>query len=730
MFYIIVFLIFLLTFIVKLAPVIGIGDNPELITAGSVLGIAHPPGYPLFVILGKISTFLIPFGNYAYRINIMNAVFAALFLVLLCRLLILSFDGKKLPALIAVALIGFSPLFLEWVSLAEVFMLNNLFATALLILCVKLEETVNYRLFILFFFLLGLGLCNQQTLILLLPAILYLFYGKIQVRDIPKLAIYFILGFSLNLFLLLRSAQSPSLNWGNPSTFDHLLKTLSRTQYGSLELFPDNKMGWGFMDYALCLIRFFRNLLFHAGIPVIVFSIPGIYGTLKTNKKRTFFYALIFIFSGPFFILLSQTHDIPKMEAVASRFYLLTLVPLAFWSCAGIEIALKLLKYKLLLIIIFVTLVCAYLFSGYLPSGKRNDYVTYDYTSNIFRQLEKNSILFVSDIHVFPSAYLKIVQNKRKDTAVYEDLGCVFENIYNDDFVYLPSEQKSIRDSKQEQILKSGKAIYFTPGSNIENLSKSTNEGLLKRIYGTESCFNWDLYIMRGDESQWSKNIFDSEIASKYLYYYAEYFKDKGDSELEIYYSDKAKSLGMDIDWLLYNLGLKYDKKGDLQKAIENYAKSIEANPNFVEARYNLAKAYEKSGNIKMAEEGYNNILRISPNHKNTHISLGTILMKEGKYKESEKELLAAISLDPSDVKARINLGALYGEMGMADEAITQFMECLRFEPMNPTALCNLGYAYANKGNKIKAVLYFKEYLKYDPSNEEVRNIFKRLSEN
>ena len=57
----------------------------ELIIAAHELGVAHPPGYPVFTLAAKIAMLCIPFGNPAWRVNFMNASFSAIaggFLVL------------------------------------------------------------------------------------------------------------------------------------------------------------------------------------------------------------------------------------------------------------------------------------------------------------------------------------------------------------------------------------------------------------------------------------------------------------------------------------------------------------------------------------------------------------------------------------------------------------------------------------------------------------------------
>src|SRR5260370_21268266 len=64
-----VFLVYLRT----LAPTVVGGDTPELITVAYTMGVAHPPGYPLFTMLAKLFT-LFPFGTVAWRVNLLSAV--------------------------------------------------------------------------------------------------------------------------------------------------------------------------------------------------------------------------------------------------------------------------------------------------------------------------------------------------------------------------------------------------------------------------------------------------------------------------------------------------------------------------------------------------------------------------------------------------------------------------------------------------------------------------------
>ena len=60
-----------------LAPSLLYGDIAEFQTLSYTLGMTHASGYPTQIIFGKLFTFL-PFGNIAYRINLMSAFFGAL----------------------------------------------------------------------------------------------------------------------------------------------------------------------------------------------------------------------------------------------------------------------------------------------------------------------------------------------------------------------------------------------------------------------------------------------------------------------------------------------------------------------------------------------------------------------------------------------------------------------------------------------------------------------------
>ena len=70
----------------------------------------------------------------------------------------------------------------------------------------------------------------------------------------------------------------------------------------------------------------------------------------------------------------------------------------------------------------------------------------------------------------------------------------------------------------------------------------------------------------------------------------------------------------------IYNLrGNAYYKKGEIDKAIADYTRSIEVNPGFATAYYNRGSAYYFEGKIEMASDDYKKALELKPGYGETN---------------------------------------------------------------------------------------------------------------
>src|SRR5213594_4319493 len=98
-----------------------VGDSGELVTAVHLLGIPHPSGYPLYVLLGKLWTLLLPVGGVALRMSLFSAACAALYR--LGRALSL----RPAAAAFGAAMLAAAPSFWAEANIQRVYALNALF---------------------------------------------------------------------------------------------------------------------------------------------------------------------------------------------------------------------------------------------------------------------------------------------------------------------------------------------------------------------------------------------------------------------------------------------------------------------------------------------------------------------------------------------------------------------------------------------------------------------------
>ena len=225
-------------------------DGGDLLAAVRVLGIPHPPGYPLYVLAARLFA-LLPVGNFAFRLNLFSACCAALAVVCLylwlrATLGALAVHDSHLAAWASAAaslLLAFSPLFWSQALITEVYALNAL-CVALCLLLLSRWQTAQrrggsgYGALALLALLFGLGLGNHPTLLLLLPVLLWStspspLRGRANLMAaVPA----FLIGLSIYLYLPLRASAGPLINWGDPRTWERFWWTSLRQAISCLYL--------------------------------------------------------------------------------------------------------------------------------------------------------------------------------------------------------------------------------------------------------------------------------------------------------------------------------------------------------------------------------------------------------------------------------------------------------------------------------------------------------------
>jgi len=144
----VIFGIYLYTLFPAMAPY---RDSGEMVSVIQTLGVAHPPGYPLYIITGKTFNLLMPFGNSAYKANVLSAFASILTLLFIYLSFRKQFSGNYVLG--PVLLLAFS--YLQWYLsvVSEMYTLNTFFAALICYIYFKWLENKNARLMYLFSFM-------------------------------------------------------------------------------------------------------------------------------------------------------------------------------------------------------------------------------------------------------------------------------------------------------------------------------------------------------------------------------------------------------------------------------------------------------------------------------------------------------------------------------------------------------------------------------------------------
>ena len=575
------FCIVLACYLRTMAPTLTFWDAGEFIAASYTLGVPHPPGTPLFVIIGRVISCLPLAVPVALRLNFLSVLFGALtafFAYLIAAFILEKRFGNDRSAsgrivvhggAVSAALIV-AGLRTVWSNCTEFEVYAA--ATATIFLCawlmIQLGSSTDLkkisRVLLLVIYLISLSIANHLIVLLTAPgvavyvllhdrarwrywaSVLGLFIGVyllvlkgLDISDIAErlsaagagsagtagailrqfaagagilfgisryiesgtmlflgalitaaCAVWarrqrslpffgaalglFLLGFSIHLYLLIRSGLNPSINEGNPNTLATLWYVIGREQYGSNYGFLPRlvwKLATGKAALATAddlwqnLAYYFKyNMPFYTryfgwqfgGISLTLgFTLLGLLGALthyRSDRKSFFFWLTVFLITGPIlntymnfrfgngqFPEVALHSSIPageNLHEVRDRdyFFIVSFAFFGLWSGLGLAAVVARLKalfrmdsgmprlsqplFAALGLLLFLAALIP-LYSNYAEVDRSGNYIPPTYARNLMNSLEPDALLFTNgDNDTFPLWYIQEVEHVRQDCRV------------------------------------------------------------------------------------------------------------------------------------------------------------------------------------------------------------------------------------------------------------------------------------------------------------------------
>jgi len=580
-------------------PSIGWWDSGLYAVHSRTLGVPNPGGSILFILLGRIFSYLFFFLSTIKRIALVSICAtsaASVFFYFTMLEIINTFQTQKNRTVITLSSF-FTALSLPFLHsiwseshISRVYSLGLLLAAVLSFISVKiwLADNNNYRMRLIFLlvFILTLDFSAHRLNSPFLPFLFLLIIYSLRTTFLNYkfwlAAIVFCLtAISIHFFLFIRSGMNTPLTMENTQNFKNLLSWINMKRVSSesnvLNLFNRRASLW---DYQIkfMYLRYFCWNFFGKGNPgsLISFTFPFatpfilgctgfIYSFIK-NRKIWFFILFLFILYSIGLIVYSNVNDGFHNIREIDRLFLPSFLIFLFWTGTGLyfilSYAIRYFKGKALTILIlfigFMILPVNVILSNWKNCDRSGYYFPEDFAYNLLSSCEENGVLFTNgDNDTFPLWYLQQIEHIRTDVLVINlpllNTGFYLRQVLRE----LPVEPSMNLDSLTHSQWDTTQTISLAPPDSIMSEKDSIIFKLTPYFFGNKPVImkNQKTVISFLYENKWKRPVyFASTVSPKNLLGLQDYLSMTG----IVFFLTPIKNAPVDAEKLEKNLLMVY----------------------------------------------------------------------------------------------------------------------------------------------------------------------------
>ena len=463
-------------YLITLAPTTAMWDASEYITAAYTLGIPHPPGNPLFVLLGRVAT-LVPISSVAVRVNTLaalcSAVSAAIWFLVAERVLHgWTLRWTRLVASALAALLA-ATAFTVWnqsVVNEKVYTVSLAFFAIVSWLTVRWcddpDGRVADRLLVVIAYLIALGYTNHPAGLLVGPAVAVAVLVRrpqtvLRWKLLVAGALAFMLGLTPFAVEPIRAAWHPPMNQGETTgctekigfsctfskvTKDRLMAHVNREQYGKPNLAERQapfsaQMGMWWLYFKWQWVRDAAGVQgpLQAMLAVLFLGLGVAGGVAHWKYERASFW-----FFGPLVLTVTfalvyymnfkyGASQAPELQDVAREvrdrdyFYLWSFSTWSVWAALGIASLWRMLAERVsendarrwimsspILLIGVIPLV-----ANWRDASRAGETATREWARDLLNSVEPYGVIVtLGDNDTFPLWYAQEVEGVRQDVTV------------------------------------------------------------------------------------------------------------------------------------------------------------------------------------------------------------------------------------------------------------------------------------------------------------------------
>ncbi len=577
---------------------------------------------------------------------------------------------------------------------------------------------------------------GQLTMVLLVLYALVLLWMQSRKSSFALVTtLLFILGLSVHLYLLIRSAHNPNLDEGNPETWRALYAVLRREQYPPTHLFP-RKADWGFQlghfnGYFQTQFELARVYVGRLNLGSLLPIGLGVWGMVDqyVRHRKTFimlFITLLVMSFGLIAFLNFSDSEVRERDYFYSPAFYFFAIFIGIGAASLLsEVrtlvergARRLSPVVVALCVVFVSLPFVTAAHHFFSHDRSRNTVCPRYARNMLVGLEKNAIIFTNgDNDTFPLWYIQDVEGYRTDVRVV-----------NLSLLNTPWYIRQLRDNEPRV------PISWTD-QQIDQLRPvpSKDGWLLIRDLGVREILKSNFSL---PEAERRPVYFAVTIPPSTYAPYRRYLEMEG---LAYKVVQRQGDNLINVTRLEANVTRNYDYTGILTPDWKR-DRSIALPPYTEHLIQNYAAAFIQLAYIAHQDSAYDKAVRyleaaseISPHMQPPRQMLGVFYMDAGDTARAVEYYKSRLEADPSDLALVYRLAGVYERSGDFDEAanlIDGVLANYRAQRSVPGLrdLVMTGYLMAARGGQFtRARRYLSDWLADHPSDAEAKRLIAEL---
>lgn len=487
------------------------GDIGDLVTAANVFGVPHPPGYPLFTLLGSIFAH-IPLMLPAVTKVALVSFFASFFSLLFFYKFSLRISKSLFLSLLSVSILAFSYLFWLHAEIPEVFGLHNLFVSMILFFSIRFYQERKPKDLYLLALVTGLSLTHHQTILFLFPSIAFLLLKHIKFifsnkKVLLSTFLFGFLGLLPYIYVFIAASREPLINWDNATNIHNFIRLILRLDYGGFA--PKVSNGIPLIIKGIVVKDYFKTLVTVFSYQILFVGFLGIVQLFKKDKLLLTGLLLAFLFTGPFFVFYATTFITSTTGfGIIERFYTTSTVVFMFFVPFGFVLLKNFLDKRLskkifsFILLSYFLIVPFFLIKENFPkTDLSKTQIGNNLANDILNQLPRNSVLFVSgDTKTFNIWYNHYVLKKRIDVGLVNPPGVggnsYLEKKINSFYAKSPKTKLSLVFNNTLEDIRRKQRVFAT--YKIDSLREDTiliPKGLIYEFVYKKDIPNFNTYI-------------------------------------------------------------------------------------------------------------------------------------------------------------------------------------------------------------------------------------------